>query len=227
MAGLKQHFPEFLQAGNQVDPSDIDSYTRVSVGNPSTSATWFGTATGTNTTASITLLQALPDHPRNLYYTVSGISSGTYGGVFTANITDQFGQVITETITIATAVNGGTTFGTAIVARVNSLAFATTASSGTFIGTANVGFGTLSNGSAQSNWFGLLDKIGGTGDIKSMIWINNGTTTGIAKGTNLGTSIQVNPPSFQGTSGVAITDSYRVVLKSTADNSGTGSVHIL
>lgn len=227
MAGLKQHFPEFAFAGNQVAPNDIDQYEQYVVGNPTTSATWFGTMTGTTTTALGTSLQTTADYPRNVYYTVSGIASGTYGGVFTANIVDQFGQLITETVTIATAVNGGTTFGTAIAAKVTSFGFATTASSGTFIGTANVGVGTLSNGSAQSNWFGLMTKLAGTSDVKTITWINNGTATGIAKGTNFGTSVQVNPPAFQGTSGVAITDRYTVIVDSSFDASGTGRVNLL
>lgn len=227
MAGLKQHFPEFAFASNQVAPNDIDQYEYAIVNNPTTSATWFGTATGTTSTTSFTMLQTTADHPRNVLYAVTGISSGTYGGIFTANIVDQFGQLITETVTIATAVNGGTTFGTAIAAKVTSVGFATTASSGTFIGTANVGVGTTSNGSAQSNWFGLLTKIAGTSDVKTITWVNNGTVTGIAKGTNFGTSVQVNPPAFQGTSGVAITDTYRVLIDSTFDASGTGRVNLL
>lgn len=227
MAGLKQHFPEFGQAGGQVASSEIDSYYRLSVGNPSTSATWFGTVIGTTTTGSVAILNKLADHPRNIYYTVSGITNGTYGGVFTANGFDQFGQPFTEVVTVATAVNGGTAFGTAIAAKVTNMAFATTASSGTFIGTANFGVGTVEDGSSQSNWFGLLEKIAGTGDVKMITWVNNGTPTGLNKGTNIGTLVNATTHAFQGTSGVALTDAYRVILKSSYDASNYGTISLL
>lgn len=224
MSGLAESQPAFVSAGAQVAPTDVDQYSTVVVGNPSTSATWFGTTIGTDSNTAITMLQTLADHPRNLYYTVSGVSAGTYGGIFTTKGVDQFGHPFTESVTIGTAVNGGTAFGTVIAAKVSSAAFATTASAGTFIGTANIGFGTLSNGSAQSNWFGLLTKIAGTSDVKMITWINNGTATGIAKGTNIGTSVSLANHAFQGTSGVAVTDSYRVVMKPTFDNSGKANL---
>ena len=102
--------------------------------------------------------------------------------------------------------------------------FISQGSAGTFIGTANVGMGTVANGSAQSNWFGMLTKLGGTGDVKNIMWNNNGTATTLAKGTAIGTLVNTTLHGFQGTSGVTITDHYKVVVKPSFDNSTLGTM---
>lgn len=227
MSGLNEHFPEFAYAANQVAQRDLDQYDLVSVQNPSVDGSWIGTVSGTGPVAgaAIVVKNAYMDWPRNAKYAVNGITNGTYGGTFTVNWADQFGSVITETVALGTAVNGGTTFGTAIGWKFLSGTFQAIASAGTFIGTASVGVGTVTNGSAQSNWFGLMSKIAGTSDIKLIRWVNNGTTANLANtGTGLGTQVSVANHAFQGTSGVAVTDVLTAVFKPTFDNQTKGTM---
>src|SRR5260221_502698 len=153
----------FVEAGMLVSEKDIDAYRLVNLANPSVDTSWFGTASGTVTAqTAIVRNNQLADWPRNFAYSVNGITNGTYGGTFTANGIDQFGVPFRETVAIAAAVNGGTTYGTQIGAKLLSGSFISQGSAGTFIGTARIGAGTAANGSASSNWFGLLHKVGGT-----------------------------------------------------------------
>ena len=225
----------FVQGGAQVAQSDLDQYDVVAIDSPSVSASWFGTCNG-GTAASgpaITLINALADYPRNIQYTCTGVASGTFGGTFQVNYIDQFGVGGQEKVTIASAANGGTTYGTAIVAKFISGTFTSQGSSGGSTGTAQIGFGTAANGSAQSNWFGLMTRIAGTSDVKMITWINSTTVTTLNKGTAIGTLVAYDsngslPSSaFQGTSGVAITDHYKVVLKPTYNNIGKGLMSAL
>lgn len=225
MSGLAEfgELPGFAFGGAQVAQRDIDQYVDIQVNNPVANTGWFGTSIGT-TNAALVLVNQLADWPRNFVYAVNGVSNGTFGGTFTVNGIDQFGQPFTESVTIGTAVNGGTVYGTTIASKFISGSFGTTASAGTFVGTASVGLGTAANGSAQSNWFGLLTKIAGTSDVKMITWCNNGTTTTLNKGTAIGTLVNTTTHSFQGTSGVAITDRYNVIFKPTFDNAGKGTM---
>lgn len=218
----------FATGVSQVSQRDLDQYDQVTVQNPVANFSWFGTASGTGGAAAMTLINALPDWPRNLAYSITGVANGTYGGTLTANFYDQFGVLTTEVVAIGTAVNGGTVYGTAICGKFVSGSFGgTIASSGTFVGTASIGLGTASNGSANSNWFGLLTKIAGTADVKNIVWGNNGTVTTLNKGTAIGTLVNTTSHSFQGTSGVAITDRYTVYLKPTFQNEGKGTMSAL
>ena len=66
-------------------------------------------------------------------------------------------------------------------------------------------------------------KIAGTADVRSITWYNNQVATALNKGTNLGSLVSpaggTTPPhAFQGTSGVANTDAYSVVIKTQWDN---------
>lgn len=228
MSGLEEigELPGFIPGyGAQVAQRDLDQYTDLGIDSPSVSASWFGTANG-GTAASavaITLLNQNADWPRNIYYNLSGVSGGTFGGTFVANLIDQFGVPVTESV----YVNGTTTagvYGTAIAMKFLSGSFTSQGSSGGSAGTAQIGFGTASNGSAQSNWFGLLTKIAGTADIKTITWVSTNTATTLNKGTNLGTLVNTSTHSFQGTSGVAVTDHYKVIMKSTYDNNGKGQM---
>lgn len=234
MSGLGEMGYEYGANVNalQVAQKDIDQYDLLSINNPVANFGWFGTANGGTAAAGPALVQVnqLADWPRNIAYSVTGQASGTYGGTFTVNGVDQFGVSFTETVVVASAANGGTVYGTAVATKFLSGTFTSQGSSGGSVGTASVGLGTASNGSASSNWFGLLTKITGTSEIKMITWTNNGTTTALNKGTSIGTLVGFNlngsVPSnaFQGTSGVAITDSYRVVLKPVYDNTGKGTM---
>ena len=219
LGGLPQFGPGY---GGQVSQQDIDQYDQVTVSNPTVDGSWIGTYSGTGPVGggALVVKNILMDWPRNAKYATNGITNGTYGGTFTVNWLDQFGVAVTEKVTIGTAVNGGTTFGTAIVHKFLSGTFQPIASAGTFIGTASVGVGTV----GTSNWFGLLTKIASTGDVKSVRWVNNGTVTSIGGGSLLGTLVSTSVHAFQGTSGVAITDSYTVLVKPTYDNEGKGTM---
>ena len=221
MSGLGQigELPGFAGAGHQVAQRDIDQYDLVSINNPSIDTAWFGAGTSTGTTvAALVQANALADWPRNAAYCFTG---GTSGGTITANFIDQFGSPVTEVVSVGSAAGGGTTFGTAIVAKfLSGTVNPNTSTTGTY----TVGFGTVSNGSAASNWFGLLSKLGGTSDVKILRWTNNGTATTLAKGTAMGTLVDANRHAFQGTSGVKVTDTYTVILKPSFDNTNFGTM---
>lgn len=223
MSGLAEAFPGFgpgypLRAA----PRDLDEYYIVNVDNPSVSSSYFGTVNGGTAAAptAIAALNTIGDWPRNALYSVTGVAGGSFGGTFVTNWLDQFGTPITETVVIPSAVLGGTTFGTAIVYKYLSGSFTSQGSSGGSAGTASIGYGTTENGSAQSNWFGLFTKLGGTADIVQIRWVNNGTPTGVNKGTSFGTLVDATRMAWQGTSGVALTDSYQVIVYPTWDNAG-------
>ncbi len=221
MSGLGElgELPGFAFSGGQVAQKDIDQYDQISIASPSVDPAFFaaGTVAGTAVTA-LALTNRLGDWPRNAAYCFTG---GTSGGTITANWVDQFGQFITETVAQGSAAGGGTTFGTAIVAKfLSGTVNPNTSTTGTY----TLGYGTVSNGSATSNWFGLYTKIGGTSDVKNIRWVNNGTVTGLNKGTLIGTLIDANRHAFQGTSAVKITDNYTVIVKPTFDNTGKGTM---
>lgn len=213
----------------QVQQKDIDQYDVIQVDNPSVSNSWFGTmAGGTNgQTKALVQINQIPDYPRNALYSVIGTND--VGGTFTINGYDQFGVYQTEIAGFGTKAAGtpaGSVFGTVIWAKITSGSF-TFASGSAGSGSAQVGFGTVSNGSAQSNWFGLMTKIGGTGDLKLMTWISSTTVTTLNAGTNLGSLVNITTHAFQGTGGVAATDHYKVWIKPTYDNTFKGTMSAL
>lgn len=206
----------------QVQQKDIDQYVDLQVNNPTVNTAWFAAGTSTGTTVqSMVITNVLADWPRNAAYAFTG---GTAGGTITANWIDQFGVAVTETVSLGSIAGGGTTYGTAIVMKfVSGTVYPNTSTAGTY----TLGFGSVSNGSAQSNWFGLLTKIGGTSDIKNISWCNNGTQVALNKGTSIGTLVNTTTHSFQGTSGVSITDRYNVILKASYDNTFKGTMSAL
>lgn len=223
MSGLNENFPGFGPGyPGAVAPRDIDEYHIVNLSNPSVDRSYFGTVAGgtVSVSAALTLLNTFGDSPRNAYYSTNGVAAGTFGGTFSASFLDQFGQTVSETVVVPSGTGIQGVFGTAIVYKFLSGTFQSQGSSGGSAGTASIGYGTTENGSAQSNWFGLFTKVGGTGDLVNIRWVNNGTPTGVNQGTNLGTLIDATRHAFQGTSGVAITDSYVVTLVPTYDNAG-------
>jgi hypothetical protein len=229
MSGLGElgELPGFTPGyGGQVAQRDIDQYYNVQIQNPSVDGSWIGTASGTVTAQTApTIKNAYMDWPRNAKYALNGITNGTYGGTFVAVWEDQFGAIITETVAVPAAVNGGTVFGTSINYKYLSGSFISQGSAGTFIGTASIGVGTTTSGTAQNNWFGLLTKIGAVSDVKLVRWVNNGTVANFANtGTGIGTQVSLSQHAFQGTSGVATTDTLDTFLKTTFDNNGKGTM---
>ena len=214
----------YQQTGLYVGQDEIDDYINVTVANPSVSLSWFGTVSGGTSPATgraLVLTGQYADWPRNPTYSIQGVSGGTFGGTFQVNWLDQFGSQVQETVVIASAVNGGTKYGTAIVQKFISGTFTSQGSSGGSAGTAQIGFGTV----GTSNYFGLQTKIAGTGDVMNISWINNGTPTLLNLGTNQGSLVDATRHAFRGTSGVALTDRYLVSVKTTFNTASKGQLY--
>jgi hypothetical protein len=161
---LKKWDIGFGAAGNKVTPDEIGFDMTFSVINPSISNEWFGTCKGTSTQAvAITAINPISDYPRNLRINVDCASGSTKGGTAVINGKDQFGSVISESLVVTTAANGGTTLGTKVFDQFTS---------GTFtFDTCNAGNGTVHLGvgtAGTTSLFGLPWRLGGTTDIKKI-----------------------------------------------------------
>lgn len=216
--GLKKHYPDITFSGNQVTPDELDRYEIYHVANPSVDPTWFGTATGTQTvTSALGVINQLADYPRNMVFAVAAAAGSARGGIITVNGKDQFGGTIQEIGTIAPATGGGTIAGTKVFSEFTSGSAA--------FGTGDAGPGTARIGVAigtsttLQHVFGLPNKVKSTADVKSIVWINNGTATGLANGTAVGTLVGTALHSFRGTAIVTITDRFVVRMKSSYDAS--------
>lgn len=223
MSGLAEtgELPGFAFSGAQVAPRDIDEHKQYIVWGPSVDTSWIGTVSSSTAAAVLVFKNAYPDYPRNVSYSVTGGATGQ-GGTFSLAGQDQFGGTVVETVVIATANGGGTTQGTQIFAKYGAGTYSPNSGGGS-TGTAAVGFGTASG--ITGNWFGLPYKIGGTADVKRIVWITTNTPTTLNGGTAIGTLVSASggtrpQHAFQGTSGVAITDRYVVTFKPTFDNNG-------
>lgn len=211
MASLKRDIPGIRFSGIKVTPDEIDQTRQYSVNNPSTSATWYGTAASASAAAfGITNINA--DYPRNILVTIGGVAGGM-GGTATVNGKDQFGNVIQETLGFATANGGGSVAGTKIFAQVTSGTCTPVGLGGTAVGTMSLGvaIGTAANLVAL---FGLPDKIGAVSDVKRMTFIDNGTAKNINGGT-IAAYIGTANHTFRGTAIVAATDQYHLTVRST------------
>lgn len=217
MAGLKDQFPGVYAngVGYQATPDELDMYRVYTVNFPAFgTAGYFGSAAaGTSTQAkAMVVINKTADYPRNIAATFEGTSD--MGGVWVVNGKNQFGEAITETITVGTAANGGTTKGTMVFAEVTS-------------GTATFATGCVGNGTPvltvdtvkTSLMFGLPDKIGSTADVKNITWTNEFVSTAINGGT-IGAYVIAGQHAFRGTEALAGTQTYSVLYKPTYDASG-------
>ena len=218
----------FVESGMQVQLKDIDQSMQYEVQYPSVDGAFIGTISpvAAGTSSNVVLKNVLPDYPRTLKYTILGVAGGM-GGTFTAQFYNQFGSLVTETAGFGTAAGGGTAYGKNICAKFISASVITTGLNGTAIGTCSIGFGTPTGGLGTGNWFGLPGMLAGTGDVKNIVWANNGTMTGLNGGTAIGTLVNTTIHAFQGTSGVAITDYYSVTFKPSFDNLNKGTMFAL
>jgi len=227
MTGLAEQggLPAFLPGnGGQVTPADSDNYEVIAIDTPLISVGYFGTCTSATASAPVVRVNALPDWPRNICYSVTG-GSGGMGGTFTASGKDQFGVSFSETVTIGSANGGGTAYGSVICANFSTATFSPAGLGGTAVGTVSVGLGSAVG--TAGNYWGLLTKIGGTGDVKNIVWITTSTPTTLNGGTSIGSLVNATTHSFQGTSGAASTDHYRVILKPTYSNLGKPAMSAL
>lgn len=211
---LKRIQPGIRFSGYKVSPDEMDVTRQYIVEHPSIDPAWFGTAPiGTAGQAKAFVLTNIrADYPRNLVVSDATGAGTAHGGTAVINGKDQFGNTIQETITIGTAAAGGTVAGTKIFSQV---------SSGTFtFATASVGNGTTQLGVAigtsatLQHLFGLPDKIASTADVKSITWLNNGTSTTMNGGT-IGAYVGTANHTFKGTAVVSVTDKYVVHMRST------------
>lgn len=222
MSGLGEigGLPGFNTGGQRVQPSDVDRYEHLNTGVLSISATWVGTAAGgTSTQAKVlVLINKILDHPRNLLY--SQVGTADMGGTWIINGVDQFGGTVTETVGNATVAAGTPAWavaGTKIFREVISGTF-TTATGGVGLGSPRIG---VAVGTAGTTAFklGLLTKIGGSADVKTITWVKENVATTLNGGT-IGAYVDATNHAITGTSIMAGTESYKAIFVPTWDNKG-------
>ena len=170
-------------ASEKVSPDEQDRYEVYNVNNPVTgllgvSAVGTAAVGGTSSVQALVVLSKYPDYPRNVALAVTG-THGSLGGTLVLNGQDQFGSVITETITVTNADNGGTTSGTRVFGKFTS----GTVSLGTAVGN---GTSTVRFTAGTDCLFGLPVKINATTDVvhyghtvgTGMVTIGGGTAIG-------------------------------------------------
>lgn len=179
MSGLKVYNPA-LRSGQlgtsgpvgAITPDEIDSYTVHQVIFPNfgaNAASWFGTwaVAGTSAVGNLVIINAIADYPRNLEFAIAGSAAGMTGTAV-INGRDQFGSVISESLTFAGAANGGTVVGTKVFAHITN----GTLSFGTAVGNGTARLGADVTGT--TTLFGLPVRLGATTDLKLLNY-NNGT----------------------------------------------------
>lgn len=119
--------------------------------------------------AAATIARGNLDYPRNLLYTLVDAASNTLEAVFVATGTDQFGATVSETVTVDYSV-AATTAGTQIFATVTSVSITPTNQAAS--DTASVGVAVAADVAS----FGLPKKLGAVTDVKSVNWIDAGTS---------------------------------------------------
>jgi hypothetical protein len=155
--------------------------------------------------AAATITRTVLDYPRNLLYTLTDNASNTLEATFTVVGTDQFGEVVTETVSVDYD-NSATEAGTQIFATITSVTISGVANEATS-DTASVGVCI----EADVASFGLPDKIGEIADIKNINWIDNGAT----KEEDIdSTSVVTTRHCIRPSQTVAAADDYIVIYKS-------------
>lgn len=221
MSGLKETQVAFQAAKAQVTPDEIDQYTMYSVINPSLSATYIGTAGGTQTASvALTLTSVKTDYPRNLLYSLVGTAD--IGGTIAVTGKNQFGEPITESVGAGTAAAGTPAFaiaGTKIFAEVTAatVTFATSAGQGN--GTARLGLAIGTAGTALYR-LGLPVKLGTVSDVKRITWTSQHVGTAINGGTIGTAQVDTTNHAYLGQSIMAGTEVFQFSIKSTFDNAG-------
>lgn len=160
--------------------------------------------------AEATLVREILDYPRNLLYTLSDNASDTLEATFTVTGTDQFGETVTETVTVdydASATGAGTqifsTITSVAISGVDNEAASDTASVGVAV-------------AADVASFGLPDPIAAITDVKAVNWIDDGAS----KTQNIdATSISLTQNAFKPEQTVAAADDYVILYESTSTTS--------
>jgi hypothetical protein len=224
MSGLAEHNPEFLFAGAQVTPNEIDRYEHINTGILSVSPTWIGTAAGGTSTQvkALVIINKLLDYPRNLLY--SCVGTNDMGGTWVVNGKDQFGNSITETVANGTVAAGTPAFavaGTQIFAEVTNGTF-TYITDAVGNGSARLG---VAIGTAGTTAFklGLLTKIAGSTDVKAITWIKENVPTTLNGGT-IGAYVDAVNHAFTGSAIMAGTEAYKALVKPSRPNHGNANL---
>lgn len=221
MSGLKESDYAFTQAKAKVTPDEVDQYVIYNVNNPSLSATYMGTAAGTQTaSAAIVFTSVKPDYPRNLLYSMVGTAD--IGGSITATGKNQFGEVITETVgsgTVAAGTPGWAAAGTKIFAEVTAATATYATSSGQGNGTSRIG---LAIGTAGTLLYrlGLPTKVGAVSDVKRITWTSQHVGTAINGGTIGTAQVDTTNHAYIGQTIMAGTETFQFTLRPTFDNAG-------
>ena len=117
--------------------------------------------------AVCTLVRKILDYPRNLLYTITDAAGTTNVGTFTVVGTDQFGEVVTETV-VVTVATAATASGSQIFATITSIAYEDTSATAAASDTVSVGVSIAADVAS----FGLPDEINAVADVKNLNWID-------------------------------------------------------
>lgn len=220
MSGIGESNYAFVQAGAQVAPNEMDRYESYSIIHPSLSAVQLGTVTSATANAAFVLDNIRPDYPRNVLFSILGVSGGV-GGTAVVNGKNQFGENISETFAVGSANGGGSVAGTKIFAQItNGTLTGIDGLGGTAIGTARLGYaiGTAAGLVAR---FGLPTKIKELTDVKRITFTSQGVGGTALNGGTIGTAnIEVDTSQFLPGRIVAGTEVYTITFKPTYSNLG-------
>lgn len=225
MSGMKLHDPAFGAAGRKLTPDEMDQYVVYNVAFPSLSTTYVGTAAGGTSTQAkaLVLLSKKTDYPRNLLYGVIGTND--MGGAWVVNGKDQFGNVISESVTLGTAAAGTPAVavaGTQIFSEVTSGTFTVTTGA---VGAGSATLG-LAIGTAATELYrlGFPVKIGAASDVKRITWTSQNVGTAVNGGTIGTAQVDVTHNAYLGQTVMAGTETFQFWIKPTFDNSGKADI---
>lgn len=215
MSGLKRNI-NALQVPKQqfaVTPDEMDRYEVYSIVMPGTASNWFASAgtAGTSATGTAVVINAIPDYPRNLQFSLTGTGVGM-AGTFTYNARDQFGSTFQEVLATGTATNGGTVAGTKVVAQFIS----GTLNYGTAVGAGTPAIGFCPTGTTCL--FGLPTRIRTGTDVVLMSMVA-GTGAVTVNGGTIGTMVVVGQHAVRSPLTLTGTQTINVWIRSQFDNS--------
>lgn len=148
--------------------------------------------------AAATLVRTKLDYPRNLLYTLVDAASDTLAATFTTVGKDQFGNTVTESVTVDYDV-AATGAGSQIFSEITSIAIEVTNNAAS--DTASVGVAIAADVAS----FGLPDNLNAVTDVKSINWVDSG----VSKTQNIDTtSVSLTQNAFQPEQTVAAADDY-------------------
>lgn len=144
------------------------------------------------------IARAILDYPRNLLYTLVDNASDTLEAIFVVEGLDQFGEAVTETVTVDYD-GSATEAGTQIFSEITSVTITPTNEAAS--DTASVGVAIAADVAS----FGLPDELTAVTQVKAVNWIDSG----VGKTQNIdSTSVVVARSCFRPEQTVAAADDY-------------------